>query len=236
MCAKRARNERGETGRSLKVCDERLQQHFQLSWKLFTAHKLPERTANVSLFSHSLHPIIPRIALIPSDTGLFYFFWIKKEREMAFCFILVFYYFHFLVFPHFFFFLEENDSSRWRRATTKPQPKKVEDDLSLASAPLSFSLFSSSLALSVLALKKRRRPTEKGSKAEKGMRVKRTDWEQGYILFSLETEMSSVMKSKWSTFCKEMAASDTAVLVFDVKAIQSHKTLLAIKSSQYTKN
>lgn len=119
----------GRTGGSLKVCDERLQQYFQLPWKLFTAHKLPGR--NTSL-SPSHHPS-DRPPSHPNEAGLFLFvlglfFWKKKERKwnglLFHSFILLLSFSCFCTFFFFFLFLEEGDSSRWRRATAKPKLRR----------------------------------------------------------------------------------------------------------------
>lgn len=80
----------------------------------------------------SLHPIIPQTDRRPAPTRLgsflgggYLFERRKRESETAFSFIPLFYYFHFLVFVRFsFLFLEEDDSSRWRRATAKPKLRR----------------------------------------------------------------------------------------------------------------
>lgn len=119
----------GRTGGSLKVCDERLQQYFQLPWKLFTAHKLPGR--NTSL-SPSHHPS-DKPPSCPNEAGLFFlggglFFWKKKERKwnglLFHSFILLLSFSCFCTFFFSFLFLEEDDSSRWRRATAKPKLRR----------------------------------------------------------------------------------------------------------------
>lgn len=124
---------RRRAGGSLKVWDERLQQYFQLPWKLFTAHKLSGRT----LLSPSSQPSDGPPSWTDQTGFLFFVVERKKaESEMAFSFIPLFYYFHFLVFVlsfslggrRFITMVENNN---------KTQTQKVEDDLSPPSAPLS---------------------------------------------------------------------------------------------------
>lgn len=119
----------GRTGGSLKVCDERLQQYFQLPWKLFMAHKLPGR--NTSL-SPSHHPS-DRPPSCPNEAGLFFLgggvIFLKEEREkvkrpsLSFLYFITFIFLFLYVFFS-FLFLEEDDSSRWRRATAKPKLRR----------------------------------------------------------------------------------------------------------------
>lgn len=136
----------GRTGGSLKVCDERLQQYFQLPWKLFTAHKLPGR--NTSL-SPSHHPS-DRPPSHPNEAGLFLFvlglfFWKKKERKwnglLFHSFILLLSFSCFCTFFFFFSFLGGGRFITMEEGNSKTQTQKVEDDLSPPSAPLSSSFF-----------------------------------------------------------------------------------------------
>lgn len=135
----------GRTGGSLKVCDERLQQYFQLPWKLFTAHKLPGR--NTSL-SPSHHPS-DRPPSRPNEAGLFLCFgviFLKEEREkvkrpsLSFLYFITFIFLFLYVF-FFFSFLGGGRFITMEEGNSKTQTQKVEDDLSPPSAPLSSSFF-----------------------------------------------------------------------------------------------
>lgn len=175
----RDEKERGETGGSLKVCDERLQQYFQLPWKLFTAHKLPGR--NTSL-SPSHHPS-DRPPSCPNEAGLFcLFFWKKKERKwnglLFHSFILLLSFSCFCTV--FFSFLGGGRFITVEESNSKTQTQKVEDDLSPPSAPLSSSFLFPSSSLVPLVLWKERK-TERGGKW--GRRRGWRETNRGEVLF-----------------------------------------------------
>lgn len=112
-----------------------------------------EQRASLRFLTLSIPSSLDRLLSARNSAPFFLLFlWIKKEREseMAFCFIFLFYYFHFLVFIC--FFLGGRRFITTEESNNKTQTQKVEDDLSLPSAPLS-----SSLSLSRGSVEKRKR-------------------------------------------------------------------------------